>query len=365
MTIFLPVGWDLAIYQRAIKDLQGGLDPYVAGLLYPPSFVRLLRIASVVPAVPRQIFYWLFYAAGFGAQLWAGFKLAMPSERRVLQWALPLIVFFPGFMPNEVILCGNIAIPIYGIVLAAAVRGWERDQWGWFYLAVVAASLVKPPYLGLLSIPLFGGRKQIFKSASAAGLGVALFAAQKLIWSYEFGEYLGTVQTASVFRNGAGHFESFGFSAAGVLASALRAMDKPFVFSSALFYLGYGSVLFALFVYFRWQYRLGRVRSHTWLTVLLLGTFLLSPRILQYDALPATVPMFLLVIRGWKDTVGRWIVIAGFVGAAAAFAANRDDLEVALAMWALLVSGLLGLYREVHLSKRSVGVESGELLPAQ
>ena len=366
MAIFLPVGWDSALYQQAIKDLHDGLDPYVVGtvcfgthavsggprqfFLYPPITLKVLQLAGLIPAIPARLLYCLIYAVGFGCQLWAGFKLALPSERHILKYALPLVAFFPGFMPNEVILCGNIAFFLYGIVLAAAVRGWERNRWGWFYFAVVAASLIKPPFLVFLAVPLLAGCQQISKSIAVGGLGVVLFAGQKVLWPYQFGEYLQTLHTASTCRSAAGHFESFGLSAAGVLASALHGTGRPVVLPSLLFYLCYGCLFFATLVYFSQQYRIGRIGSQSWLTVLLLGTFLLSPRILQYDALPATVPMFLLALRGWKDASARWIVGVGLVGAVAALAFNQDGLEISLAMWSLLLSGLILLRRDLSLA---------------
>jgi len=379
MAICLPLGWDLAVVQQAMKDLREGLDPYVAELarlsalgsgrhaynvyVYPPLTLRFLRLANLIPSVPGHLLCWLVYAAGFGCQLWAGFQLALPSERRILHYALPLVVFFPGFMPNEVILSGNVAIPIYGAILAASVRGWRSNRWGWFYFAVLAGSLFKPPFLVLLAIPLLVGTAQVLTSTATAGVGLLLFAGQRLIWPKEFLEFLRVMQVESVTRYSAGHVDLFGFSAAGVIASRLQAMGKPYGVPSALFFLAYGCVLFATLLYFGWHYRQGRIGRYTWITVVFLGTFLLNPRILLYDALPATVPMFLLTIRGWKDAVGRWIVIAGLTGVAAAFLANQDGLEISLAMWALLISGLVCLCRESQLATVPVFVPFGEPIP--
>lgn len=365
MAIWLPVGWDLAVYQQAMKDLREGLDPYLAGparlagqdvagtphyfYLYPPITLKFLQFANLFPSLAGRVLYWLVYAAGFGCQLWAGYQLALPAERRVLKFVLPVIVFFPGFMPNEVILCGNLAIPIYGAVLAAGVCGWQKNLWGWFYFAVLAGSLFKPPLLVLLAIPLLAGRAQIVKSAAVAVFGMVLFGMQRFIWTKEFLEYLRIVKLESMLGNSAGHLWSFGFSAAGVLASALRATGEPYERPGMFFFVAYGVLLFAALVYFGWQYQRGVVQVHRWIPVLLLGTFLLSPRILQYDALAVTVPMVLLTIRGWKDAVGRWIVITGLGGSVVALIANQDSVEISLAMWSLLAAGMIGLRRKSQL----------------
>jgi len=376
MAIFFPVGWDLVVIQQAMKDLRHGLDPYAAELaristintaghaynfyVYPPITLKLLQLVNAVPAAPGYALYWLVYAAGFACQLWAGVQLAQPGERRILKYFLPLVAFFPAFMPNEVILCGNVAIPIYGAALAASIWGWKKDQWLWFYIVVLAASLFKPPFLVLLAIPLFAGRAQTLKSMTAAAAGLSLFAAQRLLWPTAFLEYLRAVQVENVVGNSAGHLWSLGFSAAGVLAAHLQTVGKPYTVPAALFLLAYGGTLFLALGFFGWHYRRGRITPYTWMAVLWLGTLLMNPHILQYDALAATVPMFLLVLRGWNDATGRWIVGAGLVGAAAAFAANHDGLEISVAMWSLLVAGLLGLARELSLATMPASAPFGE-----
>jgi len=366
MTGFFPVGWDLTVIQQAMKDLRGGLDPYAVELarianvdttahaynfyVYPPITLKLLQVASSVPAIPGYALYWLVYAAGFACQLWAGFHSAHPGERRVLRYFLPLVMFFPGLMPNEVILSGNLAIPVYGAVFAASVWGWKKDQWLWFHIAVLAGSLFKPPFLVLLAIPLFAGKAQTVKSMAAAVAGLSLFAVQRLLWPAAFLEYMHAVQVENVVGNSAGHLWSLGFSAAGVLAAHLQAVGKAYALPAGLFLLAYDSLLFVALAFLGWHYRRGRIEPHSWMPVLWLGTLLMNPHILQYDALAATVPMFLLVLRGWKDATARWIVGAGLVGAAVAFAANHDGLEISLAMWSLLLSGLLLLRKNLSLA---------------
>ena len=60
---------------------------------------------------------------------------------------LPFAVFFPGLLCDTTIVAENIAYPLYGLILAAAIPGWKRNKWLWFYAAVIAASIVKVPML--------------------------------------------------------------------------------------------------------------------------------------------------------------------------------------------------------------------------
>ena len=112
MALSFPVGWDLAIYQDAMRSVRDGLDPYAIGqarqiaeharghiaftYVYPPLTLVILRTLNYIPSLAGRVLYWKLDGAGFGCQLWAGYQLARPSERKLLQYLLPVAVFFPG-----------------------------------------------------------------------------------------------------------------------------------------------------------------------------------------------------------------------------------------------------------------------------
>lgn len=356
MGLRFPIGWDLAVYQQAMKSLRDGLDPYAVGqarqvaeharghvastYVYPPLTTVLLRILDYIPALPGRLLYWTIYAAGFCGQLWAGFQLARPSERTLLRYLLPVAVFFPGLIPNEVILSGNIAILLYGAVWLGAIRGWKQQRWGLFYAAVLAISFFKLPLLTLLAIPVLMGVAQLTNSLMAAAGGVSLFLLQRIIWPKEFAEYLKCVQTQFTLNH------DFGHGPVGVLSSILYAMGRPFSLATTVFYLGFGSLIFAVLVAFARMYRRKEVEGSTWMTVLLSGTILLNPRIMSYDALAITVPMMLLVVRGLHDAVGRWCLLAGAAATTGAYIARQDNSGDAILMVAVFVAGVYGLLKE-------------------
>jgi hypothetical protein len=314
MALVMPAGWDLRIYQDAMRSLRDGLDPYVVGqarqiaehargsiaftYVYPPITLLILRILNYVPALPGRLLFWTVYGAGFGCQLWAGFQLARPAERKLMQYLLPVAVFFPGLIPNEVILSGNIAVPLYGAAWVGAIRGWKMQRWGLFYAAVLVASLFKAPLLTLLAIPVLMGAAQIVNSALTAAGGLGLFFVQKLIWPAEFREYLSDVQMQFTLNH------DFGHSMAAMVGHWLYTMGKPFTTASTAFYLAYGAVIFVVLASFAGMYRRKKVDGYGWMALLLTGTVLLNPRIMTYDALPITVPMMLLVVRGARRDDG-------------------------------------------------------------
>jgi hypothetical protein len=358
MSHYIPSCWDLTIYQQAMQWLRNGLDPYATGqarqiaeharghyaftYVYPPVTMVFLRILNHIPSLPGRLLYWTMYAAGFGCQLWAGTHLARPSERKLLQYLLPLVVFFPGLIPNEVILSGNIAIPLYGAVWVGAVRGWKQERWGVFYAAVLAASLFKLPLLTLLAIPVLMGAAQFLNSAITAAGALALFFAQRLIWPKEFAEYLSDVQLQFTLNH------DFGRGLVGIFCRVLNAMGRPFTTASTVFYLVYAALVFVVLASFAQSYRRKEVEGSTWMTVLLTGTILLNPRIMSYDALSATLPMMLLVVRGLQDAVGRWCLVAGAAATACAYVSRQDNAGDALLMVSVFLAGVYGLLTEAR-----------------
>lgn len=358
MSHYIPSCWDLTIYQQAMQWLRDGLDPYAIGqarqiaeharghyaftYVYPPVTMVILRILNHIPSLPGRLLYWTMYAGGFGCQLWAVSQLARPSERTLLRYVLPVAVFFPGLFPNEIILSGNLAIPLYGAVWMGAVRGWKQERWGVFYAAVLAASLFKLPLLTLLAIPVLMGTAEFLNSVMTAAGALALFFAQRLIWPKEFAEYLGDVQMQFTLNH------DFGRSPAGILGQILSAMGRPFTTASTVFYLVYGALIFVVLASFAQSYRRKEVEGSTWMTVLLTGTILLNPRIMFYDALAITVPMLLLVVRGWQSRAGRWCLLAGAAATACAYVAGQDNAGDAILLVSVFVAGVYGLRTEAR-----------------
>ncbi len=358
MRHYLPSCWDLAIYQQAMKWLRDGLDPYAAGqarqiaaharghvaftYVYPPLTLMILRILNFIPSGLGNWLFWTIYGAGFGGQLWAVSHLARPAERKLLRHLLPVAVFFPGLMANEVILSGNIAIPLYGALWMGAIRGWKQERWGWFYAAVLTASLFKLPMLTLLVIPVLMGAAQFANSAMTAAGGVSVFLLQRLIWPKEFAEYLSDVQMQFTLNH------DFGRSPAGIVGQALYAMGRPFTGASTACYLAYGVLIFVVLAIFSRMYHRRQLEGSTWMTVLLAGAILLNPRIMYYDSLAATVPMMLLVVRGWQISGGRWCLLAGVAATAGAYMAGQDNAGDAILMVAVFATGVYGLWKEAR-----------------
>ncbi|MDP9039311.1 MAG: DUF2029 domain-containing protein [Acidobacteriota bacterium] len=306
-------GWDLKIYQTAIHSLQAGHDPYVdaTGIQklaysrgpipphrdppftynYPPVTLLVLALAGRIPSPLAAFAYWCAYAVAILIQIGVSLTLPEAGERRIFRFVAPLTVFFPGLLADGTVLSGNIAHILYGAMLLSAVVGWRRDRWRWFYLATLIASCFKLPFLTFLLIPVFSSERQWLPAAMTALGGVVVAFAQPFLYPQLSFHYIESVELMfSLTRD-------FGCGPAGIFSQWLVAHHHPYTPGGLLFYLAYAApVVVFLFVLSR-RYIAGSFPLKQWLPVLLLGTVLLNPRLIEYDVVPVTLPMALILWR--------------------------------------------------------------------
>jgi glycosyl transferase family 87 len=308
-----PVGWDAQIYSQAVQNLRDGGDPYATGIaaqqafhnrpartpadhvpfayVYSPMTLPLLRFLMVLPNWLLGALYGLAVAAGFFLELWAGFQMAEEHERPWLALMLPAVAFFPGLVTDDALLSGNVAYVLYGLMLAAAVPGWKRGRWFWFYVAVLAASIVKVPLLTLLAFPILVGKRQWVPASSTAVTGLLLFGAQARLWPAQFREYL--VALRLVFDE----VHDFGFGPAGVFGRTLWQMGRSFSFASTILYLVSTCTVGMIVLLLARRVRAQKITQETWIPVAFVATLLFYPRIMKYDLAALTIPMLLIAWR--------------------------------------------------------------------
>jgi hypothetical protein len=307
------VGWDSKDYWKTIQDLRQGIDPYAAGIAatrvfrsqyvpgtpenlpivyhYPPLTLPLLRMLEGIPGWVLGLLYGAAVALGALLQLWAGLQMADKDERRWLALLLPALLFFPGLITDDVILSGNVAYILYGAVLAAAVPGWKRGNWRWYYVAILAASVWKLPFLSLLAFPVLVEWRQWFRAGITAGAGVLIFAAQMKLWPELFREYVVAIRMMFEWKR------EFGFSPSGVLGKALLSRGLPTSPATTVLHLAFAGVLGIGLLVLGSRVRRRKLPMERWVPVALVGTVLLSPRIMKYDLAAISVPMLLM---GWR-----------------------------------------------------------------
>ncbi|MGB8011741.1 MAG: hypothetical protein WCF68_09015 [Terriglobales bacterium] len=309
------VGWDAKVCWRAIQALHHDSDPYAEGIValrafhsraafnpkehpplvyvYSPITLILLRLMAMSPGWILGLRYGVAFAAGVLLQLWAGFQMADRRERRWLALMLPVILFFPGLVTDDAILSGNVAYLFYGVILAAAVAGWKRGRWLWYYIAVLAASLCKMPFLALLAFPVLvdSNKRQWVRSGLTAVAGVLIFAAQVRFWPGMLREYLLTLRLMFDWEH------DFGYGPAGILGKALWQRGLPSSGAATILYLAIACGLGVGLLSLARRVREWNLSTEAWVPVALVGTALLNPRIMKYDLAAISVPMLLI---GWR-----------------------------------------------------------------
>jgi hypothetical protein len=366
---FVPgyeVGWDLNVYKNAAVALRAGHDPYLDGIavqrvfhatlaqhptapppytyVYSPMTLPVVRLIAKAPFWTTAVWYWTLYVAGMVSILAFGWRMVAEDERRVFALLAPAAVFFPGLLENDVLFSGNVAIIWYGLVFAAALRGWRRGNWGWFYAAVLAASCCKAPLLSLLAIPVLSARKQWWPTLATGAVGVGLFAMQPHVWPALFQHYLEAVELQFSFNH------DFSSSPAGLLADRLYYV-VPYPVTSAVFYGFYALLFGGILFWLSRRYLAGEIAFARWAPVMMLGVILLNPRIMEYDVAPITLPMALVAWRvfgarnGWKGTI---VWSAAFFAVVNALAPTGWRTTECCVLVGLFLAGSYDLWRQVR-----------------
>ena len=315
-------GWDVDIYRAGLRSLRAGHDPYIDATtiqrifhqqllanprlllaqdppfsyVYSPITLPLLRLIGYIPGWLSGSVYCLLYLAAALAQVWVAFRAVERSEYPYFRFLAPVAIFFPGFLADATVMSGNIAYPLYAAVLLAAVVGWQRGSWRWFYVATLAASCVKAPLLSLVVIPVLSARRQWLPAGLTSAAGLTLFALQPVVWPALFRHYLEAVDLQFRFNR------DFGCSPAGLFGGVLYDHGIPYSPASMIFFLLYAVPLFAFLVFLSRHFLRGSFSLEQWMPVMLVGVILLNPRIMEYDTAPIALPLALIA---WRF-VARW-----------------------------------------------------------
>lgn len=338
------VGWDLDVYKAAIVSLRAGHDPYLDATniqrvfhaqgphppgtatpfayVYSPITLPLLKLVEWWPFALSATLYWTIFFAAVLATAWVGRQFAEGHrERVVFSMLAPLALFFPGLLEQDVIFSGNVAYILYAAVLLAALLGWKRGTWWPFYVAVVVASCFKAPLLSLVAIAPLSARGQWWKALGTCVAGVALFVVQPHLWPSLFHNYLEAVELQFSFN------KDFSSSPAGLIAKLLYD-HAPYQKVWAATYGAYALVFSVMLLLLRQRYLRGELTQKQWIPVVLLGTILLNPRIMEYDVAPLPLVMALIVWRFFA-LVGKGSLRTAIVGLAVVFALGNAVISMA------------------------------------
>ena len=286
--------WDSEPYAAGINRYNAGQTPYVLTDLtnrlpfaYPPAFVWVGgALARLLPAPLGWRVYIAIYLLGvFGLQMvLGGFYL----RRMRLEEVLALVCLAPlaAFL-STVFLSGNIHVVWYALALAAALPGLSRGRWGWFYGVALLAAVNQPVFVTLLILPVFTGlRRHIWYAALCNVLAAGAYFSQKIFSPGLFQQFQTTInvhlQASHDFGQGV-----FGICAYVLNGAHLRGLVLPAVVQ-VIFSGGILLVLYLLRQRVPWW-------EPRWWALLALGTVLINPRVMPYDAALALIPAVLFL----------------------------------------------------------------------
>ena len=358
MAIFLPFGWDAKNYLSALQQYPAYVNGQASSsLAYSPLFmIPALGAARLLPLWLAMAVFGLAYFSGWLVQLWVGMQCATSDERKILRYVAPVIAFFPGLLVSDVIVSGNLAYILYGLMLASAALGWKRERWNWFYVAVLASACVKVQLLTMLAIPLLCGKRQRMRTVITGATGLGLYALQFMVWPQAFHAYLNSLKTLAQSSR------DFGCGPAGNLARVLQSLGVPYEKPCIVFYVAYAIVMFLILLALSRLYREHRVCFENWAPVMLLGVVLLNPRILSYDFAAVSLPMALVAWHSLRED-GRNSLTPLLIGAGIVLLALNvsvsgieswmtvlpDEFLEMLLMLGIFAAGVRGLLREAEI----------------
>jgi len=307
------IAWDLDVMIKAAHSLHAGTDPYLDGIarqdqflsatnhaagtarpfvyVYSPATLPLLKLAVHLPKAFMIALYWVLYSSAILLQCWVVSHLPDAKEKLFAAALIPITLFFPGLLLFDSVFSGNIAFLLYSFMLGGFWLGWKRQNWLWFYVAVLVASCFKPPYLVYCLLPLFCCSRRWWNTAITAVLGLALFAVQPLIWPTQFHNYMRAIDRIFSYNN------DFGSGPAGRIGALLALTSANYGRWGTIVYLLLSVGLFAFLIHLSRFYKKGNLTCSQWFPLMLLGVLLLNPRLIEYDIFPFTLPMVLVLVR--------------------------------------------------------------------
>ncbi len=288
--------WDARVYAHAIAAFRAGSDPYSladGGLpfVYPPLFLYAgALLAHLIHGRPAWILYLAVLTASTLAISWLLATQYLRTTWLTPAIALTVFVLQPRLFGEIVFLSGNLGAPLYALILMAALPGLRRNRWLWFYLAIILAALIKPPFLAFLVLPLFAATRQLLPTLATAAATLAAYAAQARLLPTLFAAFQDAVRVQLIVRQDAG----FGF-----LAWFLKFDQRLPRFHGLIAPCAYLAVMAALILaLIVLRRRAGTAPDPAlWLPLLLVFAILANPRMQAYDAEIAVLPAIVLCVE--------------------------------------------------------------------
>ncbi len=285
--------WDSTVYARALANWQIGRDPYSLSdplllFVYPPVFLWAGGLlAHIFPRHSGWVFFIVFYAICSLAIPAILARFYLPQAWLSLLCAYALAALEPWFAGIGAFRTGNITNVFYFTVLLAGAVGIRKNQWRYFYLAVLLIATIKLNFLVMLLLPLLIGKRQWLQTLICAAGAFIAYPVQRMMAPNLYGAFQNTA--ASQFTRSSGY---------GVMGIAMH-LEKSMHVTGTLIPLSVQlvfmiAVISALFIL---RERLPRGNAgNLWVALVLLGAILCNPRLLPYDTDIALLAGFVILV---------------------------------------------------------------------
>ncbi len=350
--------WDARTYQIALERVHAGLDPYdpthkVPPFVYPPIFLKCaIPLSRMFPGNLGFYFYLLFPSLGVLAIPWMLATTYIRSSWLTPAVAMILFTFQPRFIGEIALLTGNFGVLLHFLVLAAGIRGIRQNRWALFYLIVVLAGLVKPPFLAFLLLPVLTASGQIAPSLISIGTVIAGYGAQRLFLPELYHGFQNAVANQVIVREDAGLGIYSYLQKLGHVVTLLHG-----TVAAALHVLIICAFIAAFFL-------LRRVKSHPdvanlWIPAILVLAILANPRLEAYEATMAVVPAIYICvdsILAYRQRRSRTVVIAASIAVFAALLSRNGFAAICVLLLAAMLISLFRFRTALHSGQQSVTV---------
>jgi multisubunit Na+/H+ antiporter MnhF subunit len=172
---------------------------------------------------------------------------------------------------------------------------------------------------------------------------VVLFGVQKFLWPVRFAEFMSSIRYTLPLE--------INYSPVAMFGRFLEFIGHPSDRAAVAFYIAVSLAIFGILVYFAREFRRKIVAGQNLAAVVLVSTALFALRLKEYDLLPLTIPMALIVLRGVRNPVARIALILGAVAVGVALITDRLMAVDTISVTTVFLVGVYGLSTEAQASR--------------
>jgi hypothetical protein len=141
------------------------------------------------------------------------------------------------------------------------------------------------------------------------------------------------------------------YSPVAMFGKFLEFIGHPSDLAAVAFYSAVSLAMFGILVYFAREFRRKNVAGQNLAAVVFVSTALFALRLKEYDLLPVTIPMALIVLRGVRNPVALIVLILGAAAVGVALVTDHVTVVDTISVVTVFLAGVCGLSAEAQASR--------------